>query len=242
MTTSSLIDEILDRARACGATMAGLANVRAVLAAPSAAGRPALRLPDGARSVLVLGLAHPEGQPELDWWGGQGGTPGNRILIGVARALEPWLVDEVGVACWVLPYHVDKGGVFLKDAAVLAGLGVIGANNLVITPRLGPQVRWKAMLLDLEPPDRVDGLGDLFDPCAGCSHPCMEACVQEAFARGRFELSRCETQMRRDEARAARSAAAGATARGRERADLPDRVVKYCRACELACPIGAERG
>lgn len=236
MTATSLMDEIITRARANGASLAGLVSVRAVREAPSAVGRPALRLPDGARSVLVLGLAHPEGEPQLDWWGGPGGTPGNRILRGVARALEPWLAGELGVATWILPYHVEKGGIFLKDAAVLAGLGVMGINNLVITPRLGPRVRWKALLLDLEAPRRVDVEEDAFDPCAGCGRPCVGACVQGAFDQGRFELSRCETQMHRDEA----GATAGATEGGRERTDLPEHIVKYCRACELACPVGAE--
>ncbi|MBC8492582.1 MAG: hypothetical protein H8D43_02260 [Chloroflexi bacterium] len=34
------------------------------------------------------------------------------------------------------PYRVEQGRILLKDAAVLAGLGVMGKNNLVITPQL----------------------------------------------------------------------------------------------------------
>ncbi len=226
------IDEILARARAFGATLAGVVAVRAVMDAPSMVGLSPLRLPRGARSVLVLGLAHPEHEPELDWWGGKGGTPGNRILQRVARKLEPWLAQDLGVAAWSLPYHVERGGIFLKDAAVLAGLGALGANNLVISPEFGPRVRWKAMLLDREAPATVGGNGskDIFDPCAGCGRPCMEACRQGAFSSGRYERSRCERQMHRDEERAAAKGPHGS-----------DGLVKYCRACELACPVGGRR-
>jgi epoxyqueuosine reductase len=46
-----------------------------------------------------------------------------------------------------LPYKVEEGGMFLKDAATLAGLGIIGKNNLLITPEFEPlqQERRKPM-------------------------------------------------------------------------------------------------
>ena len=40
--------------------------------------------------------------------------------------------------------------IHLKVAAMLAGLGWIGHNTLVITPEYGPRVRWVGVLTDLE--------------------------------------------------------------------------------------------
>jgi epoxyqueuosine reductase QueG len=228
MEPTMRVDRILARARECGATVAGLASLRAVREAPSAKAEPILHLPSEARSVLVLGLAHPPEEPELDWWGGRGGTPGNRVLQNLAMALEPWLRERAGVVAWILPYHVEQGGLFLKDAAVLAGLGVLGVDNLVITPTLGPRVRWKALLLDLETPDPPGDVGEGLPPCDGCARPCVEACPMGALEGGRFHLSRCRAQMQRDEAEAV-SRAGGVASKQR---------VRYCRACELACPVG----
>jgi epoxyqueuosine reductase len=151
------------------------------------------------------------------------------VLIRVAGELKRWLVDEHDVATRALPYHVERGGIYLKDAAVLAGLGVIGANNLLITPTLGPRVRWKALLLDLEPP--APPAAD-WDPCDGCERPCLKACPQQAFPRGRYDLERCSVQMKLDEANPQ-------TAPADDRRDLPPQLTVYCRACELACPVGA---
>jgi epoxyqueuosine reductase len=46
-----------------------------------------------------------------------------------------------------LQYKVEEAGMFLKDAATLAGLGIIGKNNLLITPEFEPlqQERRKPM-------------------------------------------------------------------------------------------------
>ena len=49
-----------------------------------------------------------------------------------------------------LHYYVEKGGVFLKDAAVLAGLGCIGNNNMLVTQSYGPRIRLRALFLNVE--------------------------------------------------------------------------------------------
>ena len=52
------------------------------------------------------------------------------------------------VSAYPLPYHVKKGGLFLKDAAVLSGLGIIGKNNLLLHPAWGPRIRLRSILMD----------------------------------------------------------------------------------------------
>ena len=77
------------------------------------------------KSVLVWALAHPPSKPKLDWWSLKipGFTPGNRVLRKQSRRLRIWLGEELGITALSLPYQIEYGGTFLKDSAVLAGLG-----------------------------------------------------------------------------------------------------------------------
>jgi epoxyqueuosine reductase len=255
---------ILRQARAFGASMAGLARVRELQRAPSfttaarlpGAGRGItvgdslpgwrpgeVRWPAGAASVLVIALCHPAQRPELDWWQGHDDPAGNRILRRIARQLAGWIEARWSIAAGDLPYHVEKGGIFLKDAAVLAGLGCIGRNNLLLSPRHGPRLRLRALSLAAELPPT----GPMaFDPCSDCDAPCRRACPQRAFeGRGRgatacdqdrlpgrdgaFARPACMLQMQRD-------IDAALTPRSGSTATVP--TIRYCRACELSCPVG----
>ena len=80
--------------------------------------------PDSMLSVLVIGLSHPIDKQELDWWDGKG-TPGNRILIDIIKRTSQQIEKNLHVKTNKLHYYVEKGGVFLKDAAVLPGLDVL---------------------------------------------------------------------------------------------------------------------
>ncbi len=177
--------------------------------------------------MLVLAVVHNPSDPELDWWDDSpGGTPGNRQLISVAKNLKKWLAEEYNINGRPLPYKVEKGGVFLKDAAALAGLGIIGKNNLLVTPEYGTNIRLRALFLgvDLEPTGPID-----FNPCQTCAMPCMRACPQDAFHDGSYKKALCRIQMTADEINRVtiKKAKYGVT---------PRIVIKYCRACELACP------
>jgi epoxyqueuosine reductase len=218
--TTSREARVLETARSEGASLAGIASCEALLRSPSHRAHGGIEPPPGARSVLVLALAHPEDAPELDWWGVEAGTRGNRLLRDMARRIKRRLARELGIRPHSLPYQPGGRGIYLKDAAVLAGMGVIGANNLLVTPQFGPRVRLRALFLEAElmPTGAPDGAAD-FAPCAACDRPCRRACPQDAFASGAYALSRCAGQMLLDEARGFDT-------------------VEYCRACELACPVG----
>ncbi|MEA3231699.1 MAG: hypothetical protein U9Q05_08095 [Thermodesulfobacteriota bacterium] len=60
-----------------------------------------------------------------------------------------WLEKEKGITAEKLPYHIESGGIFLKDAAALAGLGCIGKNNMLVLMKYGPRVRLRALLLNI---------------------------------------------------------------------------------------------
>jgi len=130
----------------------------------------------------------------------------------------------LGIRAVPLDYQPTEQGTFLKDAAVLAGMGVIGKNNLLITPKFGPRVRLKALALEIELPP-TKGRAN-FDPCSSCAALCWAVCPQAAFASGQYDRARCQIQMRLDESAPLESA------------DADGYNVSYCRLCETACPIG----
>ena len=214
--------------------------------------------PVDARSAVVVAVSHPRDEPELDWSCATGETPGNRRLVQAAQRLSDWVEETLGVRARPMPYHVEEGGVYVKDAAVLAGLGCIGRNNIVISPEHGPRIRFRAILVDAE----LAPTGPIaFDPCRDCDAPCHSACPQQAFAKvvlspaeagidalpgrdGSFSRARCGVQLDQDmedsgleidddfaTERQLPEAAEAAAFRAEGR-------VRWCRRCELACPVG----
>lgn len=257
----NLAEEIRRAALAFGADLAGLVSREDLQEAPSrcrAEARGTYTVPPGweedrvagdqrdrfawAPSLLVSALHHPADEPALDHHRDpyRGKTEGNRRLIDLNRRLIDWLDESEGIAAENVPYAVEKGGVFLKDAAVLAGLGTVGRNNLLVTPAFGPRVRLRALALAvrLPPGEPLD-----FDPCRNCDMPCRRACPRDALAApaapeegllpardGAYRLSHCDREMRADREAAWTLPGEGATE--------AMRVIVHCRACELACPVG----
>ncbi len=239
MVQNRISEDILRRAVEFGASLAGLASVldlkksptyRVYDKSPYYDGYRGVEWPEKARTVLVLALEHPSDKPELDWWSEAipGCTPGNRILIKISRHLQKWLKETHDIHAEPLPYPLEKGGIFLKDAAVLAGLGIIGKNNLLITPEYGPRIRLRALFLDkvMEPTGILD-----FSPCDKCDRPCFIACPQKAFSSGYFTVSSCEPEMQRNRANLVEVAGDVVGI------DSSCDIQKFCRACELACPV-----
>ena len=192
-----LTERIVEKAKSLGASAVGVADVEQLRASPSHRISPKIGMglevrwrdapddfvpaevdwPTGAVSAIVIGVSHPTDQPELDWYDGKG-TPGNRALITIVRELSDWLKDSFSLTTYRPPYFIESGGVFMKDAAVLAGLGSVGKNNLVITPKYGPRIRWRVLLLDhaAKPTGPVE-----YTPCDGCDRRCRKACPVGTF-------------------------------------------------------------
>lgn len=212
-------DAIIQQARNLGASLAGLARTADLQRSPSHGGQT--NLPAEYKSILVMALVHDPSRPELDWWDGRS-TPGIRKLRQISLQFVDYLKGRQ-VAANDVHYQVSLGGVFVKDAAVLAGLGVIGRNNLLITPQHGALVRLRATAIaaELEPTGPTD-----FNPCDGCPRPCWTACPRTAFESGSYSSDRCWAQMSQD----IEDAAGGSSS-------VP---VKYCRECELACPAAGK--
>jgi epoxyqueuosine reductase len=267
---------LVERAKMLGADLAGIVNLAELSQSPShrllnilgdqvdgrrvkpeTPPRNGVDWPQEAGSVLVAGLAHPAKEPMLDWYDHQNSTLGNRRLMRLLAELAGWAENDLGLKTWQASYYVEYGGVYLKDAAVLAGLGVIGQNNLLLTPEFGGQVRLRALFLSSELPSSGPSR---FDPCKGCKGYCRRACPQGVFGDevhnptrlglkrlpgrdGRFSRSRC---MNRLEKQFAESMGAGAKENplgmDRPHGTPPHKFVEYCRRCELACPVARRAG
>ena len=258
--------EIVVKAKTFGADLAGIARVEDLKQSPShtiseklpefvgvgtksveGRKRGIVQWPENAISAIVIAIAHPPEDPEMDWWVkglSAGNTAGNRLLMSVVKKLAEWLEQELGIRSFKLPYYIEHGAVYMKDTAVMAGLGCIGKSNLLITPRFGPRQRLRVMLIDTDLPSTgpID-----FDPCIGCPMPCLKACPQHAFSRkiytkeaygieelpgrsGVYSRLQCARQMDIDRANVEAIEIEGQAAMGKR--------VKYCRECELACPVG----
>jgi epoxyqueuosine reductase len=219
--------DIIKKARKLGASQAGLVSVASIRDSPSHRAYREIQLSSEANSVVVLALMHDQTDPQLDWWDGKHGTEGNRILINIGKDLARWLAQKYGITARDLAYQVDEGGIFLKDAAVSAGLGALGKNNLLITPDFGPRVRLRAFSIDadVEPTGPID-----FAPCETCDMPCRQTCPQGAFQSGSYDRSLCNEQMEHDKENALTSNEA-------DYVNSSGILIKYCRVCEFACPV-----
>jgi len=110
-----------------------------------------------------------------------------------------------------------------KLAARLAGLGWIGPSCLLVTPEVGPRVRWVTVLTDAP----LEAGNPLADQCGDC-HRCVEACPPQAFTgrpfdpdeprEARFDVRRCQEY----------------------RIHLRDEIsgVRTCGMCVYVCPYG----
>ena len=239
---SSLTTEIISQAQSYDGIRAGIVRLNDVLkgysyqAALDDSGSQG-QLDDGqivdwpkeARTVLILGLNHPEKDPRLDWLE-RGDTWGNRRLREISELLKQWFRKEYGLDAQPLPYHVAKGGLFLKDAAVLSGIGIIGRNNLLLHPEWGPRIRLRSILLegDFQSTKVLEG----FSPCETCEGFCQKACPMIAFPQEKYRRPICRKQII---ANVENKVPDGEIGENGKR----NLVIKYCRACELSCPVGA---
>lgn len=226
---NTLTDKLITKSLELGATVAGLVSIGDLFSYPAHDGFPITQEADMEDSVLVLGLNHPPSMPELDWFIGRGGTEGNRILMRINAGLVGWLLENFGIQSRDLPYYAEKGGVLLKDSAVLAGLGIVGINNLLVSPTYGPHLRFRALLISasLTASARPD-----YSPCKGCGRPCLEVCPEGALTAEFFDSDACLRRMARD--------GAGDLVMDVSAVEVKDQF-GFCRLCELACPLSGSR-
>lgn len=232
MDPTTLRDRIIQKTLQFGADDVGVCLAADLLDGPTHRKFP---LPEGIKkhhSILVIALSHPPGKPELDYYVKResarfGNSQGNRELMNISGRIGSWLTQE-GITSNDLHYYVERGGVFLKGAAFLAGLGTIGINNLFIHPDYGARIRFRAHLVEvpIAPSIPLD-----FEPCKDCLKPCLEACPAKALDGKGYHHDGCQKYM--DRAFAETPILPADDGHGQ-------REIHCCRICEFACSfVGA---
>ncbi len=198
-----------------GADLVGFADVESFKRYPEG-NRP----PEGTKTVIVLAIWMED--PILDLWlhppsWKKQGKPDrafeDEILRGVSLRLS-LLLEREGYWAEPAPY---KPGIYLKGAGVLAGLGFIGKNNLLVTEKYGPRIRLRAVNTNasLKP----DPIIESRDFCRECSK-CVDACPADAFDTGQYDretcLSYCESNLK----------------------EVSQYSALWCMECSNVCPIG----
>jgi len=198
-----------------GADLVGFADVERFKRYPEE-NRP----PEGTKTVIVLAIWMEDSILDL-WlhppsWKEQGKPDRafeDEILRGVSLRLS-LLLERKGYWAEPAPY---KPGIYLKGAGVLAGLGFIGKNNLLVTKKYGPRIRLRAVNTNasLKPDPIIESL----DFCRKCSK-CVDACPADAFDTGQYNreacLSYCESNLK----------------------EISQYSVLWCMECSNVCPIG----
>jgi len=108
----------------------------------------------------------------------------DRLALDLATLIQNLDAQALPVAAsQLVDWQNQRGHLSHKRIAVGAGLGWLGRNNLLVSPRFGAQVRLVTLLTDLElEPDRP-----LDDGCGSC-HACVSACPAKAIGQSAAEF------------------------------------------------------
>lgn len=126
-------------------------------------------------------------------------------------------LNEFGFRSEVIPYNP---GLYLKEAAVLAGIGIIGKNNLFITEKFGSQVRLRALATTAP---LVTGTPISDNPYCKSCNICIKSCPAKAFPNDEYNKEICETYQLS------------------HLKHLSEDTTIWCNVCIEVCPIGKKK-
>ena len=188
--TPQLIDKT---ARELGAQLSGIARTDMFGGAPKGF-HPRDLLP-ACSSVIVLACPFPkealDSSPVIYTAVRDGmNVIMDRMAAALAEKLRGWGADALPIKCGpaVLSEGRYRGQLSLKHAAVLAGLGRLGKNTLLINDRLGNMLWLNAVLtsVPLEPSAPAS-----YDGCVEGCRLCLDACAVKALGGGAMRQSAC---------------------------------------------------
>lgn len=190
--------------------------------------------PPWTRSVLVLGYATLDEAYDYNVYAEVRGARrwsklAYEVLVARAARLALALRDR-GARADPLTYEDSAALIDLRQAAVAAGLGVLGKNELLVSRDFGPRIRLGAVFTDLDlATDRR--LPEYY--CSSCTR-CWSACPTGALGPSGLDRSRCLAEFDPAPATLARQR--------RELRQLTPFTRLQCAACITSCPIGRDIG
>jgi epoxyqueuosine reductase QueG len=190
-------EEIKEAALKYGADFAGVVNAESI--PESVPPRKARDVLAGARSVIVFGVRMLSGSIQGPSF--RVATTSNLAIYQeidrIGYQLGRFLEENGYLAAVIPPYQPNEitretrgmvGDLSLKHAAVGAGLGILGKNRLLLTPRWGPRVRLGAIVTDAPLPADQPVAGEV---CLDCQI-CIEACPVGAISlSGNLDTAKC---------------------------------------------------
>lgn len=209
-----------------GANLCGIAPVDRFIAAPR--GHHPQDLFPGCRSVIVLACEFPRDALEvasLDYTNARNAVAAKMDTLAGRLAAE---LQELGVGTFTKrsmgPCKWDGDGRYrdtlsLKHAAVLAGLGKIGRNTLLINDRFGNMLWMSAVLADADfSPDPLAA----YSACLLGCRKCVQACPVRALDSIWMQQQRCYDYAYRSSSGAIDSD------------NCDERII--CNTCRVVCP------
>ena len=94
-------------------------------------------------------------------------------------------------ASFIIDWNKQNSHISHRHAALEAGLGFWGKNNLLIHPTFGAGIRLASILTDI--PLRVDS--QIPNDCGGCL-ACMAACPADAISEDGFDFDNCYAKIK----------------------------------------------
>ena len=212
-----LTEEVKEHSKLIGVDVIGFANPNLFDRFPEE-NQPNSIL-NNTKTVIIIGIHLYDIM--LDAWSkneeiGKNVQFADSILVNYSHSIRKFLIKR-GYDAKIITYNP---GLYLKEAAALAGIGPIGKNNMLITKEYGSQVRLRAIattapLIVGEP---------IFESkyCENCNI-CIESCPGEAFPEGKYDKEPClKYNYANWEV-------------------LSDYTVIWCNVCIESCPIGKKR-
>lgn len=135
------------------------------------------------------------------------------ILVNQCHQIKSFLAKR-GFKSKIVSY---QPGLYLKDAAALAGIGPIGKNNLLISKKYGTQIRLRALVTEAELSYGIPIHESTY--CKSCNI-CLESCPAGALEEGKFDKDLCRNYCIEN------------------LKNLSDNTVLWCNICIEVCPAG----
>jgi len=174
------------------------------------------------KTIIVLGLSYPSEEVEYK---GKGYGMLSRYSYNtdyhvVLRNVFSSIKKELDLLSIKSHFSVDVSDILEKQAAMLAGLGYLGKNQLLINKKYGTYLNLATILVDIEI-EKDEIL--VQDNCDGC-RICIDACPSSALDNG-FNREQCISDI------------------SQEKLFLSDKEITYfdtviygCDICQKVCP------